>query len=327
MDLTIIEYFNTSVIFFIIAIIKCVNTIVPQNLIITKKISTQDVQIASNSASNDNIKIISLEHSLTNKLQNFFHNDYCNLIEIKKIINNSILDIIKDKLKWKCIRAIKGRVNNWKTVDLRYNSDAHRDRHIFGGTISEQMKASQKNLSAVIYLDFSKFGYYTDSSITTPNQKNIEYNEINIPEGSILIFPSCLIHKAIPCSKFNSRRTIVLFDIENPDEENQIPHNIIICPKWTQNSFFHKIFSEEYLEKQYILKNLVNNNPYFWRYKEEKVINRTHWQITKYNEDQCSEKTKYNTSFYLNNKYPSHMKVYDKSNNFEYLKLFFGGLE
>jgi hypothetical protein len=164
-------------------------------------------------------------------LQNLFCDNDCNLREIKKIINNSILDIIKNKLGWKNIRAIKGRVNNWKTVDLRYNSDAHRDRHIYGGTIFEQIRASQKNYSAVVYLDFSKFGFYTDSCVTSPNQKNMEYNEISINEGSIVVFPSCLIHKAIPCTESKSRRTIVLFDIENPDDKYQIPHNIIICPK------------------------------------------------------------------------------------------------
>ena len=262
------------------------------------------------------LKLTDYQIKIISKL---FKKDGAFLQEIKKNINNIILPKIQDKLGWSSIRAIKGRVNDWKTVDLKYNSVYHRDRHIFGGTFKKQIKEAFKNFSAVIYFDDSKFSYIEDSIITLSSQLHGSYREIDIPAGTIIIFPSCLIHKAILSEKCGKRRTIVLFDIENPDD-NHIEHNIYICPKWTQKPI--KILSDKIYEKV-ALSRLFKNIPYHFRfYKNKKQIQRVHWQITNVIKSNASiNKINYNTSFYLIKKdeYPSHINILDYSNTSYYI--------
>ena len=179
------------------------------------------------------------------------------------------------------------------------------------------------------------------------------HRQLTVGPGTIVVFPSCLIHRAVASAESHLRRTIVLFDIENPDEPSPLRHDIIICPLWTQKPLLHGIMSAEEVEEQ-MLNDLKRNTPYFWRYFRRGATRRVHWQVTTADtaattaptaEQQgssaccaggkaggaassCSSgggssasSIAYNTSFYLiaPHEYPSHVHVYDHSGTLRYL--------
>ena len=214
-----------------------------------------------------------------------------NDIIISMAIKNSILPRFKQELDWSNIRAIKCRANDHKTFIQRYNSDCHRDRHLFGGSKRDRKSLALNNYSSVIYLDKAVFRYIPNSSVTSgkEKEKNIICNEVIIEPGMAVLFPSSIIHQARASYEEpkSQRRTIVLFDIENPDNDderiaNGNYHNIIVCPKWTQWAFFHNIFTETHLGN-IAFKRLIYNRPYSWRYVpyiDKNKANLVHWQVT-----------------------------------------------
>ena len=80
-----------------------------------------------------------------------------------------------------------------------------------------------------------------------------------------MLFPSCLIHRAVALAESKQRRTIVLFDIENPDEPAPLVHDIVTCPGWTQKPLLDGIFGAQDVEDG-MLADLLANRSYFWRY-------------------------------------------------------------
>ena len=284
----------------------------------------KEITLIHNDATDKNHNILQIKLTKAERtiIVNAFGGETANLPETKKNIHEIILPKVKHKLGWRRICAIKGRVNNWKTTELKYNSEFHRDRHLFGGTLKEQQVEVSKNYSAVVYLDDAKFAYIDNSTITMSHGSTASYVEMDIPAGTIIAFPSCLIHKAVRSSKSKSslRRTIVLFDIENPDD-TRAEHDVYICPKWTQKPFFHKVFNGHDV-KQHILFSLMNNRPYLFRYYEKKHnLQRVHWQITNMQQIRTADRVPYNTSFYLitHDAYPSHMTIHNHSSSLYYM--------
>ena len=253
------------------------------------------------------------------RIRQAFGETCADLPSIKSSIQSIVLPRIQAHLQWTAIRAIKGRVNDWRTVELKYNSLWHRDRHVYGAetsTTSAAESSSGQNLSAVVYLDHSRLGYIEGSAVRGQPTKT---KELSIPAGTVVIFPSCLIHRAVASAESKQRRTIVLFDIENPDEPQPLVHDIVTCPGWTQKPLLDNIFSPEGVEEQ-MLQNLLANRPYFWRYFRRGANRRVHWQVTTAADDcravgasSSLESIGYNTSFYLiaPDEYPTHVRVHD----------------
>jgi hypothetical protein len=250
------------------------------------------------------------------KLSSIFFDTKVDSILTKHLVNSVIMDLCKSKLEWSNIRCIKGRVNNYKTIELHYNSDPHRDRHLFYGSDnmsdSKEGLESLKNWSAVIYLDDSNFKYIDGSHTCTCVDHSREVI-VNIPAGTILLFPSTTIHQALKSDISNCRRTIVIFDIENPDD-TQCKHRIVICPKWTQNSILYNFISIDRAH-EYLINSLSLNNPYFYRYvpKTNDNVQRVHWQITNIGGNELQPQyINYNTSIYFidsKDKYPVQMEI------------------
>ena len=100
------------------------------------------------------VACVPLHEPELSELRESFKESGASLGDIKRQVQDIVLPKIRDSLRWKSIRAIKGRVNDWRTVELKYNSLFHRDRHIYGS--HGDAKASRQNLSAVVYLDKSR---------------------------------------------------------------------------------------------------------------------------------------------------------------------------
>ena len=314
--------------------------------IVEKKIGSK----ATNSVLfNSNVKLIRLtSEELTSVHKAFDDNKGVDDSMLKISLNEHILPRFKNELGWTNIRSIKCRANDRKTFEQRYNADCHRDRHLFGGTTGQRMNLSVQNYSAVIYLDKAVFRYFSNSSVTFGLEEDslnlIRCVDVEIEPGMAVLFPSSLIHQARKSIEDpnSRRRTIVMFDIENPDNDkfrymtNEV-HNIVMCPKWTQWAFFHNFFNEDNLSN-IAFKRLMCNHPYSWRYivDNQKSKDRPyfiHWQITqnKYNKDKITEEQKFNRSIYLitPDEYPEHCKLIDHRNNILYIKnlLFYSIME
>lgn len=247
-----------------------------------------------------------------------------NLLEIKEHLHSIVLPKIRRALGWTGVRATKGRVNDWRTVELKYNSLFHRDRHIFGAAAAEVCHSAVKqNMSAVVYLDPAQFDYISGSQ--APGAHATAPQKLQVAEGTILLFPSCLIHRAVALAESKQRRTIVLFDLEDPSESAPLRHDIVICPWWTQKPLLHSVKSEEEVEQQ-MLQDLLASRPYFWRYYKQRSLCRTHWQITTVHDDVPTigadrQTVPYNTSFYLiaPQEYPPHVHVHDHRSSMRYI--------
>lgn len=244
---------------------------------------------------------------------------------LKFAVSQKILPIIKRELGWSSIRSIKIRANDRKTFEQRYNADCHRDRHLFGGTETQQSALALMNYSAVVYLDHAVFRYFRNSSVTN-GESYIQCVDVNILPGSIVMFPSSMMHQARPSttSPSSRRRTVVIFDIENPDEDTKrmdCGHRIVMCPRWTQYAFMHKFFSEDYISN-IAFSRLLTNRPYSWRYLPADSYGRgvhlIHWQITQ-NNSRSSASDLFNRSIYLERNYPNYVKIYDHRSNFIYI--------
>lgn len=249
--------------------------------------------------------------------------------EIKRVVRSIVLPKIRDALGWKDIIVSKGRVNNWRTVELKYNSLFHRDRHVFGaapGTTASQT-GERQNMSAVVYLDPARFDFIEGSSAPVANHATSHsMREMLLAAGSIIVFPSCLIHRAVALEDSKQRRTIVLFDLEDPSEPTPLRHDIVLCPWWTQKPLLHSVKSEQEVEEQ-MLRDLLASRPYFWRYYKRDSPCRAHWQVTSVHDavpttDAGGTTVPYNTSFYLIGgpaEYPSHVRVHDHRASLRYL--------
>ena len=286
----------------------------------------------------ESVTTITLDDRTTEAIRAAFGEHGANIETVKSLIHQAILPAIQRKLSWRTIRCIKGRVNDWRTVELKYNSLFHRDRHIYGD-FSRFRKASSQNLSAVVYLDPSRLDVMEGSAV---HGETAKLKELEMAAGTVAVFPSCLIHRAVPSAMSKKRRTIVLFDIENPDEDQMaVVHDIVTCPGWTQKPLLHGLFSEEQVEAQ-MLQDLIANRPCacvsfplcapplglplvllsksslarlptdvvgsrlcsadFWRYFRRGATCRVHWQVTTASDAQetnDSSSVAYNTSFYL----------------------------
>lgn len=281
------------------------------------------------SATLESVKVVPLSSSETTSIRAAFGENGASLPEIKQQISATILPKICLALGWKRIRAVKGRVNDRRTVDLKYNSLWHRDRHIYLAAHHSPdivRAACSQNLSAVVYLDPSRLDYIKGSAV--PGEKAASQPvRLELEAGSIAVFPSCLIHRAVAHAESKQRRTIVLFDIENPDEPSPLPHDIITCPGWTQRPLLDGVFGEDNVEEQ-MLADLVANRPYLWRYYRRHEFRRVHWQVTTAVDDgaiaDAATDIAYNRSFYLidtshPNAYPPHVRVYDHRGTVQYV--------
>ena len=263
---------------------------------------------------------VQLSETDTERLRAPFGEASACLPAIKEGISELVLPKIQAALGWKRIRARKGRVNDWKTVALKYNSLWHRDRHIYGGAAAA---TCAMNLSAVVYLDRSRFDFLEGSHL--PGQPT-QLKELDMPAGTIAVFPSCLIHRAVALAESKQRRVIVLFDIEDPDEPSPMRHDIVTCPGWTQKPLLDGIFGADNVEGN-MLTDLLANRPYFWRYFRRDANRRVHWQVTTAADDgvaaDAAPTIAYNTSFYLigasPTDYPSHVTVYDHRGTIRYI--------
>jgi hypothetical protein len=276
-------------------------------------------------ASSGPVALLPLSEDEKETIRACFCEDSAKLASIKSHVLHIVLPKIKDALGWTSVRAIKGRVNDWRTVELKYNSLFHRDRHIYGNPKSVELKsASRQNLSAVVYLDPSRFDFIDGSSLA--GHQGTKLQELTIAEGTIAVFPSCLIHRAVASSASQRRRTIVIFDIENPDEAWPLRHDIVTCPAWTQKPLLDGIFGADNVEEQ-MLQDLIANRPYFWRYYRRDSNRRVHWQVTTAASGcplavaEHASAIAYNTSFYLigPQEYPKHVKVHDHRSTFWYV--------
>ena len=114
----------------------------------------------------------------------------------------------------------------------------------------------------------------------------------------------------------------MLFDIEDPTQTGPLRHDIVICPWWTQKPLLHSFSSEEEVEQQ-MLRDLLANRPYFWRYYRRGELRRTHWQVTTATDHvpTAGSEVPYNTSFYLiaPHEYPPQITVYDHRGTLRYL--------
>ena len=269
--------------------------------------------------------IVSLTTAETESIRASFGMNGAVLAEIKKHVRSLVLPKLQVTLGWKDITAAKGRVNDHRTVDLKYNSLFHRDRHILGTAPAETLHSvAKQNFSAVVYLDPSHFEFIEGSAVSGPHASSTP-RELLVAEGSILVFPSCLIHRAVSSEQSKQRRTIVLFDLEDPSEPAPLRHDIIQCPWWTQKPLLHTVQSEEEVEQQ-MLADLLASRTYFWRYFRRGALCRTHWQVTSANDeiptaDADGWTVPYNTSFYLiaPHEYASHVRVHDHRGTARYL--------
>jgi len=270
------------------------------------------------------VLLVSLQEAEAENLRGCFREDGADLISVKEQVASVVLPRIRDALGWESIRASKGRVNDARTVSIKYNSLFHRDRHLYGEAPEARLQETcWHNRSAVVYLDRSRLEFLEGSEVAGDEPAPPTCKEI--PAGSIAVFPSSLIHRARPWEESGRRRTIVLFDVENPEEHTPVPHNIVYCPAWTQKPLLDGIFGGDNVEKQ-MVDDLVANKPYFWRYYKRGGLTRTHWQVTT-PVTGCTGTGKegrtipYNTSFYLigPSEYPEHVQTYDHRNTLLYL--------
>ena len=284
------------------------------------------------------VSVLPLSSEEKETIRRAFGETGANLAAIKGHIHSIVLPKIRDALGWSSIRAIKGRVNDWRTVELKYNSLFHRDRHVYGDPQSETLRESSlQNLSAVVYLDKARLDYIDGSAV--PGHRDTQLKELELDEGSIALFPSCLIHRAVASPESKQRRTIVLFDIENPAATEPLRHDIVACPGWTQKPLLDGIFGADNVEDQ-MLRDLIANRPYFWRYYRRNTNRRVHWQVTttatsaqpaggvmgngeEANSNGAAAPTiAFNTSFYLigsHEDYPAHVKFHDHRGTARYL--------
>lgn len=204
---------------------------------------------------------------------------------LREVTRQSLLPKVAKRMGWAEANCRKLRANDVQSVTIRYNSDFHRDRHLYGGEDSEELKkAAWTNLSAVIYLDKSSFEYIEDSSYKNPKEQKVVTNTFE--GGTMIIFPSSLVHKARPIpdnlKASNSRRTLIMFDIECAGV-NDVPHAIVCMPAIFQRPALHVILSELAIQR-YVLRTLFSGSMYAWRFMprwcRSKSITRVHWQIT-----------------------------------------------
>ena len=267
---------------------------------------------------------VPLQKAETEAIRAAFGESGADLAQIRRHVDDVVLPKIKAALGWTAIRAVKGRVNDWRTVDLKYNSLFHRDRHVYGAAPPADLgRAAKQNLSAVVYLDKARLDYIEGSAVSSSDEHS--HRELMIAEGMVLVFPSCLIHRAVASAESQRRRTIVLFDIEDPSASAPLRHDIVVCPWWTQKPLLHSVSSEEEVEQR-MLRDLLANRPYFWRYYRRGELRRTHWQVTTANDHDPTagvrgSEVPYNTSFYLiaPQEFPSQITVYDHRGTLRYM--------
>lgn len=243
-------------------------------------------------------------------------------------VKECVLVRIQMELGWSNIRAMKCRLNDRQTFRNRYNSDLHRDRHIVPqGPEQRRKELSLMNYSAVIYLDPAVFRFWPDSSVVNPTQDCLKLDcfiDVDIEPGEVILFPSSLIHQARPSSQYphSRRRTIVIFDIENPDLDSYrvkmgFYHCILLCPEWTQMPLLHYVVSEQFIQ-QSAFGRLADNKPYHWRYipvqkniQDDVKVGFVHWQITSTHSHNKPSSDSWNRSVYLNFQYPPYVEVVD----------------
>ena len=131
------------------------------------------------------------------------------LLESKGHVHSIALPKIRHALGWKGVRVTKGRVNDWKTVELKYNSLFHRDRHVFGAAAAEvRGSAARQNMRAVVYLDPARFLLHRGQRGHWHTRNGS--SKIAGCRGHDLVirfFPSCLIHRAVALAESKQRRT------------------------------------------------------------------------------------------------------------------------
>lgn len=210
------------------------------------------------------VTTVTLQPAETERIRSAFGENSANLDAVKSFVQDAVLPKIQAALGWTAIRATKGRVNDWRTVELKYNSLFHRDRHIYGDApASRRHAAAWLNLSAVVYLDAQSCLEFLDGSeeVLAPRQSTTTPTSFVVGAGTIVVFPSCLIHRAAASRASKRRRTIVLFDLEDPSEPSPLPHDIVLCPGWTQKPLLHSVSSEDEVEGRMLHNLLANRSP------------------------------------------------------------------
>lgn len=161
--------------------------------------------------------------------------------ELRSQVRERLLPLIGRLLRWKTSATCrKVRANDARSVSIRYNSDFHRDRHIFGTSPQGsdlRKRVAMSNLSAVVYLDPAAFEYVKGSSYEHQNPEEHSTIKRNFDAGTMIIFPASLTHRACEDKALQTRRrTIILFDIEKEyvDEADRIPHVVICMPFFAQ---------------------------------------------------------------------------------------------
>lgn len=212
---------------------------------------------------------------------------------LRREVGERLLPQISSLLKWNSGASCrKLRANDAQSVNIRYNSEFHRDRHLFG-TAPDGSKLRRKeawaNLSAVVYLDRASFEYFEDTAWDYP--KRTSPVKRTFEGGTMILFPSSLIHKASDDPAFQTnRRTVILFDIVQARNKNgassfsTIPTAIIRMPWWLQAPVFHWVTSSKDFVPRWALWWLFSHSMYGWRFIpswcRKVAICRVHWQIT-----------------------------------------------
>jgi hypothetical protein len=241
--------------------------------------------------------------------------------QLRVEVRDRLLPRLAARMGWKAGAVCsKLRANDAKSVSIRYNSDFHRDRHLFGtapqGSIVRR-KGAWANLSAVIYLDPASFEYFEESAWSHPKESTPVLRTFEA--GTMIIFPSSLVHKAShnPALETN-RRTVILFDIESAESKNsKIPHAVICMPSGTQFPIWHYTLGPKFVEF-YLLGRLFNDGMYWWRcipnWCRTVELSRVHWQATMPENPtwENEEEVKLNSSIYMPVEYTRfHKKLYD----------------
>lgn len=234
---------------------------------------------------------------------------------LREKVKEVVLPKVSRRMGWASARCVKLRANDVASVSRRYNSDFHRDRHLYG-LASNKAKVAWTNLSCVVYLDEATFEYVEGSAAANPPKPKIVQKSFD--PGTMIIFPSSLVHKAKDDPSLDTtRRTIIVFDIEDADTVQTVPHAILCLPTFTQKPAFHSFLSETQVQF-YVLRSLFTDSMYAWRFIpqwcRQAAICRVHWQVTTPHTQEKHDSrdvVPLNTSIYMTREASDNVTYYD----------------
>lgn len=243
---------------------------------------------------------------------------------LTKEVSQRLLPKVAKRMGWARATCRKLRANTSTSVSIRYNSDFHRDRHLFGSApqnSKERQVAAWNNVSAVIYLDAASFSYIEESAWDNPKQRKTV--EKDYPAGTMIFFPSSLVHKATESKFETTRRTIIAFDLEDADIQEPIPHAIVRMPSIMQWAAFHLFLRNDQVESV-VFYYLFSDSLYGWRFLprwcRQASLCRVHWQITAPPaKEQKLGEVPHNSSIYMPPTEQKHVTFYDYSWFFGYV--------